>query len=141
MSLVSVLVSLAALSWQNPSPSTRPVPLAISQRPARDSTLVRAWKVIDSLIPEPAPKSLTRAQAKMWLEQTAWLKSLKARIENLLLLVVAPAATVAPPAPVDPKNIKALQDEAAAESQRLTFTFNQLQARHDHAMNAIRNMK
>ena len=82
LSLVSILLSLAAASWQNPTPSTRPVPPAISQRPARDSAIVHAWKVIDSLIPVRAPNSLTRAEAKTWLQQTDWLKSLKARIEN-----------------------------------------------------------
>ena len=141
MSLASVMLGLAALSWQNPTPSTRPVPPAISHRPARDSAIVSAWKVIDSLIPLRAPKSLTQEQAKAWLEQTDWLKSLNARIENLIDLVVAPAQRVAPPAPIDPKNIKALQDEAVAESRRFTFTSELLQTRHDKAMNAIRNMK
>ncbi len=93
------------------------------------------------MIPEPAPKSLTGAQARTWLELTDWLKSLNARIENLLALVVAPAQKVAPPAPIDPKNIKALQDEAATESQRFTFTSGLLQTRHDRAMNAIRDMR
>lgn len=79
-------------------------------------------KVLDSLIPVPAPRSLTPAQARTWSAQAAWLKSLKARIQNLLALVVTPAEKVAPPAPIVPKNIKALQEEAEEESRRLALT-------------------
>jgi hypothetical protein len=56
-------------------------------------------------------------------------------------MVQTPAQRVARPAPVDDKNIKALQEEATAEAVKFTAISNILKTRHDIAMNAIRNMK
>lgn len=141
MSCFSVRLGLALLLFQIPSVLGSAVPEAAAQGAVPDSTVVGAIKVLDSLIPVPPPKSLTRAQAGTWQEHTAWLKDLKARMENLLAMVVAPAKTVAPPAPIAPKNIAALQEEAEVESRKFVLTSSLLKARHEIAMNAIRNMK
>jgi hypothetical protein len=45
------------------------------------------------------------------------------------------------PAPVERKNIKALQEEAGQESAKLVLGSAPLRARHDVAMTAIRAMK
>jgi hypothetical protein len=103
--------------------------------------VIRALAVLDSLIPLRAPGSLSAADQRTWAEQTEWLKTLKGRIETLLSLVVTPAESVAVPAPVEGKNIKALQEEAEQESAKLVLSSAPLLARHDVAMTAIRAMK
>lgn len=134
------LLLLAAMPSQTPSAAKTAVPAAAAQRPVPNPTFLRAVEVFDSLIPLPRPRSLTAAQARTWMEQTTWLQSLKARIRNLLRLVVAPAK-VSTPAPIDKKNILALQEEAQQESLRFDLTSHLLKARHDVAMNAIRNLR
>jgi len=103
--------------------------------------VIRALTVLDSLIPLRGPGSLSAAEQRTWAEQTEWLKTLKGRIESLLSLVVSPAESVAVPAPVERKNIKALQEEAEQESAKLVLSSAPLRARHEVAMTAIRNMK
>lgn len=167
MSPFVVVLGFAVLACQNPPPSrtdapatdAQPVPPPDTQRtpapetprdPAAapavqrgqaDTTVIRALVVLDSLIPLRAPRSLSAADQRTWAEQTEWLKTLKGRIETLLSLVVAPSESVAVPAPVERKNIKALQDEAEQESAKLVLSSASLRARHDVAMTAIRAMK
>ena len=167
MSPFVVVLGLAVLACRNPSPSrtdapatdAQPTPPPDTQRapapetprdPAAapavqrgqaDTTVIRALTVLDSLIPLRAPGSPTAAEQRTWAEQTEWLKTLKGRIESLLSLVVTPAESVAVPAPVERKNIKALQDEAEQESAKLVLSSAPLRSRHDAAMSAIRAMK
>jgi hypothetical protein len=118
-----------------------PAPAPAVPRAQADTTVLRALAVLDSLIPLRAPGSLSAAEQRTWGEQTEWLKTLKGRIESLLSLVVTPAESVAVPAPVERKNIKALQDEAEQESAKLVLSSALLRSRHDAAMTAIRAMK
>ena len=165
MSPFTVLLGLAVLACQNPPPSRTDAPATDAQRtpapdtqptsapdapraPARDvqrapadTTVTRAQAVLDSLIPLRPPGSLNAADRRTWAEQTEWLKTLKGRIETLLLLVVTPSESVAVPAPVERKNITALQEEAERESAKLVLSSAPLRARHEAAMTAIRNMK
>jgi hypothetical protein len=137
---VTTMVAFALLSWQTPTLIRTAVQQPAAQPPERNPTALRALKVLDSLIPAPAPRSFTRAQTRTWANQTTWLKSLRERIRNLLSLVVAPAK-VPTPAPIDQKNLLALQEEAEKESLRFDLSSRRLKARHDAAMAAIRNMK
>ena len=114
---------------------------AAVQRGQADTTVIRALAVLDSLIPLRAPGSLSAGEQRTWAEQTEWLKTLKGRIESLLSLVVTPAESVAVPAPVERKNIKALQEEAEQESAKLVLSSAPLRSRHDAAMTAIRAMR
>jgi hypothetical protein len=165
MSPFAVVLGLAVLACQNtppsrtdapatdtqptPAPDTQRAPAPDAQRPPTpsvplaqaDTTVIRALAVLDSLIPVRAPGSLSGADQRTWAEQTEWLKTLKGRIETLLSLVVTPAESVAVPAPVERKNIKALQEEAEQESAKLVLSSAPLRARHDAAMTAIRAMK
>lgn len=165
MSPFAGLLGIAVLACQNPPPSrtdapatdaqrtpapdtqrsqapdARPTPAPNAQRAPADTTVIRALAVLDSLIPLRAPGSLSAADQRTWAEQTEWLKTLKGRIETLLALVVTPAESVAVPAPVEGKNIKALQEEAEQESAKLVLSSAPLLARHDVAMTAIRAMK
>jgi len=165
MSPLAVLLGLAVLACQSPPPSRTDAPATDAQRvpapdaqptaapdPQRapapdvqrapaDTTVIRALAVLDSLIPLRTPGSLSAADQRTWAEQTEWLKTLKGRIESLLSLVVTPAESVAVPAPVERKNIKALQEEAEQESAKLVLSSAPLRARHDVAMTAIRAMK
>ena len=126
-----------------PAPETPrdPATAPAVQRGQADTTVIRALAVLDSLIPLRAPGSPSAAEQRTWAEQTEWLKTLKGRIESLLSLVVTPAESVAVPAPVERKNLKALQEEAEQESAKLVLNSAPLRARHDAAMTAIRAMK
>ena len=126
---------------QAPAPAAQPTAIPPAQLAQTDTTVIRALAVLDSLIPLRAPGSLSAAEQRTWAEQTEWLKTLKGRIETLLSLVVTPAESVAVPAPVERKNIKALQDEAEQESTKLVLSSAPLRSRHDVAMSAIRAMK
>ena len=138
---ISIMCAFAALSLHPPSPITTAVPQLAAQRPpASDSNAVRALRVIDSLIPLPPPRSLAAGQSRVWSEQTAWLRTLRDRIRTLLSLVVAPAK-VPTPAPIDQKNAAALLKEADEESLKFDLSSPPVRARHEAAMNAIRNMK
>jgi len=165
MSPFAVVLGLAVLACSNPPPSRTDAPATDAQQPPApdtqptpapgaqgapaadvpkshaDATVIRALAVLDSLIPLRAPGSLSSAEQRTWAEQTEWLKTLKGRIESLLSLVVTPAESVAVPAPVERKNIKALQEEAEQESAKLVLSSAPLRARHDVAMTAIRAMK
>lgn len=163
MSPFAVVLGFAVLACQNPPPSRTDAPATDAQRtpapdaprpPAgddqrapdaqrapADTTVLRALAVLDSLIPIRTPASSSAADQRVWAEQTEWLKTIKGRIETLLSLVVTPAESVAVPAPVERKNIKALQEEAEQESGKLVLSSAALRARHDVAMAAIRNMK
>ena len=167
MSPFVVVLGLAVLACQNPPPSRTDAPATDAQptpppdtqrapapdaprapapapalpRAQADTTVLRALAVLDSMIPLRAPGSLSAAEQRTWGEQTEWLKTLKGRIESLLSLVVTPAESVAVPAPVERKNIKALQEEAEQESAKLVLSSALLRSRHDAAMTAIRAMK
>lgn len=141
--------SAAATQQPEPTPPPAPIPQgpeprtpapAAAQRPDANPTVQRAFEVIDSLIKAPLPGSPSRADGRALLEQNAWFKSLRDRLQNLLALVVAPAK-VEQPAPVEGKHLKALQEEAEKESQQQPVGSAALKARHDLAMNAIQNMK
>lgn len=123
------------------APATQRAPSPDLQRAQADTTVIRALVVLDSLIPLRAPRSLSAADQRTWTEQTEWLKTLKGRIETLLSLVVTPAESVAVPAPVERKNIKALQEEAEQESAKLVLSSAPLRTRYEVAMMAIRAMK
>ena len=112
----------------------------IAQQGVRDSAAHHAVAVLDSLIPLRAPRSLGTLQRQTWTEQTTWLKSLRERVQNLLSLVVAPAK-VHVHAPIDQKNLEALQAEAEQESLKFDLTAPSLKARHEAAMASIRNIK
>ena len=123
---------------QGPEPKTPAPPAA--QRPDANPTVQRAFEVIDSLIKAPLPGSPSRADGRALIEQNAWFKSLRDRIQNLLTLVVAPAK-VEQAAPVEGKHLTALQAEAEQESQQQPVGSAALKARHDIVMKVIRSMK
>jgi hypothetical protein len=136
-----LLVAVAVFAGQTPVP-TRPSPTVSAVRKDQNPTVVHALEVVDSLLAHPVPrKALRAADAGVAEEQTAWFKSLRDRLTTLLSMVQTPSQRVALPAPVDDKNIKALQEEATAEAVKFTAISNVLKTRHDVAMNAIRNMK
>ena len=138
---ITIMCAFAALPLHTLPPTTTAVPQLAAQRPpTSDSNAVRALKVIDSLIPLPPPRSLAAGESRVWSEQTAWLKTLRERLRTLLSLVVAPAK-VPTPAPIDQKNALALQKEAEEESLKFELSSPPVRARHEAAMNAIRDMK
>lgn len=83
--LVLVLL-LAAVPSQNSSPTKTAFSTKAAQRGERNPTVQRALEVLDSLIPLPAPWSLTPGQIRTWSDQPTWLTSLRERIRNLLSL-------------------------------------------------------
>jgi hypothetical protein len=125
--------------------------------PAQDSTAKRVFVLphvlekIDAAISQPVPSGLSPADAKSWAAETAWLKSAKSRIESVGIEygVLAPrdrATGMATgrrqyrPAEIS-KSVDSLRAVLEAESRKFNTLSNASKARHDIAMNAIRNMK
>ncbi len=89
----------------------------------------RALKVLDSLIAVPAPQ-LPPTQLKVWNQQTSWFQSIKQTMQQQVRMKTKPDSTW----------IK-LQQQYERESQQFQMLSNILKARHEAAMNAIRNIR
>jgi hypothetical protein len=137
---------------------------------ARVDGLAAAVATLDQLIASPRPAGLSRAEAATWDEQTAWLRSVSDRYRPLGTAygganLAAPfipggavvSAAITGPAPAPPARpgasaaapslaeldaqFLALQQAVQNESRRFQTLSNASKARHDVAMNAIRNLK
>lgn len=123
----------------------------------QDSTAKRVFVLphvlekVDAAISQPVPAGLSPVDAKSWTAETAWLKSARSRIETLgmSLGVIAPrdrATGMATgrrqyqPAQIT-KSVDSLRAVLEAEGRQFNTLSNASKARHDIAMNAIRNMK
>jgi hypothetical protein len=107
---------------------------------------------LDAQIAEPAPRGLTAAQLAEWKEHGAWLLSVRQRYATFLaenggtfgdtpgLAGVAGADMAKKMAQMNVQFL-ALQEATQQESRRFQTLSNASKARHDVALNAIRNMK
>lgn len=106
-----------------------------------------AIAVLDGMLGDPAPAGITPAIAREYQMHTEWLASVRERLRAHL--TDRDAALSTPTAPSDaPRRMAtmnmqflALQDAVLSESRRFQTLSNASKARHDVAMNAIRNMK
>lgn len=129
---------------------------AISTAAAQDLEVRRSFSIphvlerVTSAIDQPMPEGLAPAEQRRYAAQTQWLESVRNRIEAMAIRtgVVQPRDQVsgratgrrASQAEVQ-KEIDTLQKTLETESRRFTTLSNVMKARHDVAMNAIRNMK
>lgn len=106
---------------------------------------------VDAAISQPVPTGLSPADAKSWTAETAWLKSARSRIEALGLKagIIAPRDQSSGMATgrrqhqpaVITKSVDSLRTVLEAEARQFNTLSNASKARHEIAMNAIRNMK
>ncbi len=106
-----------------------------------------AVAVLDGMLGDPAPAGITPAGAREYQLHTEWLASVRERLR--VHLADRDAALSTPTAPSDASRrmaamdaqFLALQEAVLSESRRFQTLSNASKARHDVAMNAIRNMK
>ncbi len=108
-------------------------------------------EVIRTTIAAPAPKGLSAGDAKEYAAETAWLITVRDRLETSAVEygVVSPrdAASGLPTGKRQHKPMEvtihfdAIRKTFEAEGARFNTLSNASRARHDIAMNAIRNMK
>jgi len=115
----------------------------------RLSGVQAAIATLDAQIAAPAPRSLTAAQQAEWKEHGAWLSSVRQRYATFLAenggsFGDTPGVSGADMAKrMAQMNMQflALQEATQMESRRFQTLSNASKARHDIALNAIRNMK
>jgi hypothetical protein len=118
----------------------------------RTFTLPHVLEVVGRAIDQPPPPELSAADRQNWDEQTEWLKSVRKRLQETgeRLGLVPPARergsgmatgrrTYEPI--VIRRELEALQTTIQQESRKFQTLSNAQKARHDMAMNAVRNLK
>jgi hypothetical protein len=117
----------------------------------RTFALPHVLEAVGKAVDQPMPDGLSPADQKAYADQTTWLKTVRDRIQSLGSRsgVLAPRDRPTgqasgqrryPPAQAQ-QEIEALRKAIELESRRFNTLSNASKARHDIAMNAIRNMK
>ncbi len=158
---LAILVPWSAVSSEttvrSPAPTvaplTTPVPVkTVDAARIRLSSVQTAIDLLDTQVAMPAPPKLTPAQIVEWKEHGAWLASVRERYANFLAqnggafggtpgLVGTAGADMAKQMAQMNTQFLALQEATQTESRRFQTLSNASKARHDIALNAIRNMK
>lgn len=127
--------------------------ITVGQDPVDKKAFVlpHVLEAVATAIDQPAPKGLSAADQRSYAAQTVWLKSVQDRLKPL-----AAASDVTVPRDVATgqssgkrqhgevkitKEWRALQNTFEQESHQFDALQGALKARHDIAMNAIRNLK
>ena len=135
------------------APSATPVPVkTVDAARVRLSSVQSAIEVLDAQIALPEPPKLTPAQLVEWKEHGDWLSSVRERYANFLaenggafgdtpgLMGTAGKDMMQKMAQMNLQFME-LQETTQTESRRFQTLSNASKARHDIALNAIRNMK
>jgi hypothetical protein len=125
-----------------------------SQPPARNAAAVKARveglgaavAQLDRLIASPRPARLSRSEAAAWNRHTAWLTSVRNRYQALLDSHAAAAGSTSEQSMLSAMEemntqFHELQKAVQTESSRYQTLSNAGRARHDAAMNTMRNLK
>lgn len=159
--LLAALVPWSAQSAETTTPAPTLAPAAtttvapvktVDAARLRLSGVQAAVTTLEAQIAIPAPRGLTAAQLAEWKEHGAWLSSLRERYANFLAEnggAFGDSAGLAGTAGADltkkmaQMNMQflALQEATQTESRKFQTLSNASKARHDIAMNAIRNIK
>ena len=125
----------------------------IGQEPTEKKAFVlpHVLEALDQTISQPAPAALSAADAKSYAAETEWLKSARTRIEQLGTRAgVTPSREASSGMATGKRQyqpiifrreLDALKATLEQESRQFNTLSNASKARHDIAMNAIRNMK
>ena len=160
------LVALVASTAQSaetpaPAPAVAPAPAAtwttapvntVDAAKIRLSGVQAAVATLDTQIALAPPRGSTAAQLSEWQEHGTWLSSLRERYANFLVenggafgdsagLTGTRGADLVKKLAQMNTQFVALQEATQMESRRFQTLSNASKARHDIAMNAIRNMK
>ncbi len=115
----------------------------------RLSAVQAAIETLDAQIALPMPRKLTPAEATEWKEHGAWLSGVRGRFATFLAENggafgdtpgLSGGDMVKKMAQMN-RHFLALQEATQMESRRFQTLSNASKARHDIALNAIRNMK
>jgi len=163
--LAAAIGAAPALAAETATPArttltTQPVAIAPAPAPVKtvDAARLRLSGVqtvietLDAQIATPPPKGLTAAQLLEWKEHGAWLSSVRERYANFLAEnggAFGDSAGLAGTAGADLTKKMAqmnmqflsLQEATQMESRKFQTLSNASKARHEIAMNAIRNLK
>ncbi len=135
------------------APLATPVPVkTVDAARIRLSSVQTAIDVLDKQIAAPVRSKLTPEQLVEWKEHGAWLASVRERYANFLAqnggafggtpgLMGTAGADMAKQMAQMNMQFLALQEATQTESRRFQTLSNASKARHDIALNAIRNMK
>jgi len=158
--IATTIVTVATAAETTPQAKTNvPMPVVtVSPVQTVDTARLRLSGVqatiatLDAQIAAPAPRKLSAAEAAEWKEHGAWLSSVRERYATFLaenggafgdtpgLKGVAGADMTKKMAQMNMQFL-ALQEATQMESRRFQTLSNASKARHDIALNAIRNMK
>jgi hypothetical protein len=150
MRLVSTLVLVALIGLAGPSLDANPpakakgpaVSTTVPGTPkARTESIDKAVASLTELIAQPAPRGLSSADQQQWAEQTKWLTSLKERYSSFGQSQGLNGGDLVQEMASMNTEFLALQAATQKESRRFQTLSTASKARHDLAMNAIRNIK
>jgi len=156
---LAVFTSWPTLATETTAPVRAPTVAPVTTAPVqvrtvdaariRQSSVQAAISVLDTQIATPAPRGLARAELAQWKEHGAWLSSVRTRFADFLAQnggnfgasAGLNGADMAQKMAEMNSQFLALQEATQKESRRFQTLSNASKARHDIAMNAIRNIK
>ncbi len=142
--LFVVLLSVASASYAGNDPK-KPATADIytKQRDDRAALLTTLDRTLESAINMPPPNTLTKVQLDQWRKQTQWLIKIQKQMSDhkKSLGIIKQGETIEMHMAQMNMQFLALQEATQMESRKFNTLSNASKARHDIALNAIRNMK
>jgi len=157
--VLAAFAAWSALATETAAPARTPPVTPVTATPApvrtvdtarmRLSSVQAAIAVLDAQIATPPPRGLARAELAQWKEHGTWLSGVCARLADFLAenggnfgdSAGLQGADMARKMAEMDSQFLALQQATQSESRRFQTLSNASKARHDVAMNAIRNIK
>jgi hypothetical protein len=117
-------------------------PVAVEESDESAATIQSAIGILNDLVAETPPGGLSRPERAAYDRHTAWLLDVRDRLEAHVGLrnQVSGSGMVAEMTRMNQEFLE-LQQAVQSESRKYQTLSNASKARHDVAMNAIRNMK
>lgn len=109
----------------------------------RTKSLTTLDKTLESLINQVPPKNFTKSELDQWRNQTKWLTDTRKKMSTYKtdLIKMKQGETIETHMAQMNMQFLALQEATQMESRKFHTLSNASKARHDIALNAIRNMK
>lgn len=141
--LFVALLTLASASHAGGDPKKQVADIYTKQRDDRTTLLTTLTKTLDSAINIPPPNTLTKSQLDEWRKQTGWLMDIRKKMSDhkKALGILKQGETMETHMAQMNIQFLALQEATQMESRKFQTLSNASKARHDIALNAIRNMK